>query len=120
PYTVQVNRMNLVAGATVKAGDEIADVLSPEQDSIVATYMRALADISGRTGAAHQGAGRAGSSRSGAILSARDDGSGRTSRRRIRGHCDLPDGSLARVRRMHYSEFSARIVDVLIRVFGLH
>jgi len=45
PYTVQVNRMNLVAGATVKAGDEIADVLSPEQDSIVATYMRALADI---------------------------------------------------------------------------
>src|SRR5215831_444042 len=49
PYTVQVNRMNLVAGATVKAGDEIAEVLSPEQDSIVATYMRALADITGRT-----------------------------------------------------------------------
>jgi HlyD family secretion protein len=36
-------------GATVKAGDEIAEVLSPEQDSIVATYMRALADIAGRT-----------------------------------------------------------------------
>src|SRR5262245_66268564 len=37
------------ACATVKAGDEIAQVLSPEQDSIVATYMRALADINGRT-----------------------------------------------------------------------
>ena len=36
-------------GATVKAGEEIAQVLSPEQDSIVATYMRALADIAGRT-----------------------------------------------------------------------
>jgi multidrug resistance efflux pump len=41
--------MNLVPGATVKAGEEIGEVLSPEQDSIVATYMRALADISGRT-----------------------------------------------------------------------
>jgi multidrug resistance efflux pump len=49
PYTVQVNHMNLLPGATVKAGDEIAEVLSPEQDSIVATYMRALADIAGRT-----------------------------------------------------------------------
>jgi HlyD family secretion protein len=49
PYTVQVNRMNLVPGAMVKAGEEIADVFSPEQDSIVATYMRALADIAGRT-----------------------------------------------------------------------
>ena len=49
PYTVQVSHMNLLAGATVKAGDEIAEVLSPEQDSIVATYMRALADITGRT-----------------------------------------------------------------------
>jgi HlyD family secretion protein len=49
PYTVQVSHMNLVQGATVKAGDEIAQVLSPEQDSIVATYMRALADINGRT-----------------------------------------------------------------------
>ena len=49
PYTVQVSRMNLVPGATVKAGEEIAEVLSPEQDSIVATYMRALADIAGRT-----------------------------------------------------------------------
>jgi HlyD family secretion protein len=49
PYTVQVSQMNLVPGATVKAGEEIAEVLSPEQDSIVATYMRALADIAGRT-----------------------------------------------------------------------
>jgi HlyD family secretion protein len=49
PYTVQVGRMNMVPGATVKAGEEIGEVLSPEQDSIVATYMRALADITGRT-----------------------------------------------------------------------
>jgi multidrug resistance efflux pump len=49
PYTVQVSQMNLVPGAPVKAGEEIGQVLSPEQDSIVATYMRALADIAGRT-----------------------------------------------------------------------
>jgi HlyD family secretion protein len=49
PYTVQVSHMTLVPGATVKAGEEIGEVLSPEQDSIVATYMRALADIAGRT-----------------------------------------------------------------------
>jgi multidrug resistance efflux pump len=49
PYTVQVTRMNVAPGAMVKAGEEIAQVLSPEQDSIVATYMRALADIAGRT-----------------------------------------------------------------------
>jgi HlyD family secretion protein len=49
PFTVQVTKMNLVPGATVKAGEEIAQVISPEQDSIVATYMRALADIAGRT-----------------------------------------------------------------------
>jgi multidrug resistance efflux pump len=49
PYTVQVNQMNLVPGVTVKTGEEIAQVVSPEQDSIVATYMRALADIAGRT-----------------------------------------------------------------------
>jgi len=41
PYTVQVSHMNLVPGTTVKAGDEIAEVVSPEQDSIVATYMPA-------------------------------------------------------------------------------
>src|SRR5271165_4225586 len=49
PYTVQVTQMKLVPGATVETGEEIAQVLSPEQDSIVATYMRALADIAGRT-----------------------------------------------------------------------
>jgi multidrug resistance efflux pump len=49
PYTVQVSEMKLTPGATVKTGEVIAHVLSPEQDSIVATYMRALADIAGRT-----------------------------------------------------------------------
>ena len=49
PYTVQVTQMNVAPGAMVKAGEDIAQVLSPEQDSIVATYMRALADIAGRT-----------------------------------------------------------------------
>ena len=62
PYTVQVTKMNLVPGATVKAGDEIAQVLSPEQDSIVATYMRAGGHQRSHGGAAHQGAGRAGRS----------------------------------------------------------
>jgi HlyD family secretion protein len=36
PYTVQVTHMNLEPGATVKAGEDIAEVVSPEQDSIVA------------------------------------------------------------------------------------
>ena len=49
PYTVQVSQIDLAPGATVKAGQEIALVLSPEQDEIVATYMRALADVAGRT-----------------------------------------------------------------------
>ena len=49
PYTVQVSKVNVVPGATVKAGEEIAEVISPEQESIVATYMQALADINGRT-----------------------------------------------------------------------
>ena len=49
PYTVQVSEMSLVPGATVKTGEEIGQVRSPEQDSIVATYMRAMADIAGRT-----------------------------------------------------------------------
>src|SRR5437660_1173884 len=49
PYTVQITHMSTAAGMMVKAGEEIALVLSPEQDSIVATYMRALADIAGRT-----------------------------------------------------------------------
>jgi multidrug resistance efflux pump len=49
PFTVQVSRMTLAPGATVKAGDEIAQVVSPEQDNIVASFMRALADVAGRT-----------------------------------------------------------------------
>lgn len=49
PYTVQITKMNLEPGAVVKEGEEVAEVVSPEQDSIVATYMRALADINGRT-----------------------------------------------------------------------
>jgi multidrug resistance efflux pump len=49
PYTVQVSQTKLLPGATVKAGEPIAEVISPEQDSIVATYMQALADIAGRT-----------------------------------------------------------------------
>jgi multidrug resistance efflux pump len=53
PYTVQVSHMNLTPGATVKAGEEIAQVISPEQDSIVAAYMRALADVAGRTAELH-------------------------------------------------------------------
>jgi len=42
-------RMNRASGATVKAGDEIAQVISPEPERIVATYMQALADLNGRT-----------------------------------------------------------------------
>jgi hypothetical protein len=38
PFTVQVNQMKLVPGATVKAGEEIAEVISPEQDSIVSRF----------------------------------------------------------------------------------
>jgi multidrug resistance efflux pump len=48
PYTVQVSRMIVTHGATVKAGEEIGDIRSPEQDTIVATYLRALADIASR------------------------------------------------------------------------
>jgi multidrug resistance efflux pump len=49
PYTVQVVRVNVAAGAIVSAGDEIGQVLSPEQDTIIATYMRSLAEIAGRS-----------------------------------------------------------------------
>jgi multidrug resistance efflux pump len=48
PYTVQVNRMNVTRGATVNVGDEIGEVYSPQKDTIIATYMQALADIAGR------------------------------------------------------------------------
>jgi multidrug resistance efflux pump len=48
PYTVQVTRMTVTAGQTVKAREAIGEVRSPEVDNIVATYMRALADLTGR------------------------------------------------------------------------
>ena len=99
PYTVQVSHINLVPGATVKAGEEIGQVVSPEQDSIVATYMRALADIAGRTAELRIKARVAQEvSRSRALLFAGDRGSGGTNRRHVHGHGDLPHGSLARAR----------------------
>ena len=49
PYTVQVVRMGVVSGAHVSAGEEIGQVVSPEHDSIVATYMLALSDIIGQS-----------------------------------------------------------------------
>ena len=49
PMIVQVIQMKLAPGAAVKAGDEIAQVVSPEQDNIVASFSRALADVAGRT-----------------------------------------------------------------------
>ena len=49
PYTVQVSHMNVTRGGTVKAGEEIGRVRSPQEDTIVATYMRSLADIAGRS-----------------------------------------------------------------------
>jgi multidrug resistance efflux pump len=48
PYLVQVRAVNVTRGAAVKAGEEIGLVQSPEQDNIVATYMRSLADIASR------------------------------------------------------------------------
>jgi hypothetical protein len=48
PFVVQVLEMKVVAGSTVKAGEEIGRVRSPEQDNIVANYMRALADVASR------------------------------------------------------------------------
>lgn len=48
PYIVQVKSVNVTSGATVKAGEEIAQVRSPERDGVVATYMRSLADITSR------------------------------------------------------------------------
>lgn len=48
PYAVQVVRMSVASGASVKAGREIGQVLSPEHDSVMATYMLALSDITGR------------------------------------------------------------------------
>jgi multidrug resistance efflux pump len=48
PYIVQVSRMDVAPGAEVKTGEEIGQVRSPQQDGVVATYMRALAELGGR------------------------------------------------------------------------
>jgi multidrug resistance efflux pump len=48
PYTVRVTHMNVGPGDRVKNGQEIGQVSSPEQDNIVATYLRALAEVAGR------------------------------------------------------------------------
>src|SRR5215470_13981676 len=34
PYVVQVGQMNVVSGSAVKAGDEIGQVWSPQQDGV--------------------------------------------------------------------------------------
>jgi multidrug resistance efflux pump len=49
PYIVQVSRMNVQPGSAVKAGDEIGQVWSPQEQDVVANYMRSLADVAGRT-----------------------------------------------------------------------
>jgi multidrug resistance efflux pump len=48
PYVVQVSHMNVTSGSVVTVGEEIGRVQSPQQDGVVATYMRALAEIAGR------------------------------------------------------------------------
>jgi hypothetical protein len=48
PHIVQVQTMKVVPGATVKAGQEIGTVTSPQVDGVLATYMSALADIAVR------------------------------------------------------------------------
>ena len=48
PHIVQIKTMNVVPGATVKAGQVIGTVNSPQVDSVIATYMNALADIAVR------------------------------------------------------------------------
>jgi multidrug resistance efflux pump len=48
PYTVQIRDIRVAPGVAVLAGEQIAQVRSPEQDNIVATYMRALADVASR------------------------------------------------------------------------
>ena len=48
PYLVQVSSLRVSPGAAIKAGEEIAQVRSPEHDNLVANYMRALADLSAK------------------------------------------------------------------------
>jgi len=49
PYTVQVTHMNLEPGATVKAGEDIAEVVSPERTASSQTYMQRWRTSPGRT-----------------------------------------------------------------------
>jgi HlyD family secretion protein len=48
PHVVQVQTIGVAPGAVVKAGQEIATVISPQVDGILATYMNSLADIAVR------------------------------------------------------------------------
>jgi biotin carboxyl carrier protein len=48
PHIVQVQTMSVKPGATVKAGQEIGTVNSPQIDGVLATYMNTLADIAVR------------------------------------------------------------------------
>ncbi|WP_416797414.1 HlyD family secretion protein [Ciceribacter azotifigens] len=48
PYAVQVVDRVAEPGEAVSVGDEIARVRSPQQDEIVATYMRGLSELAGR------------------------------------------------------------------------
>jgi HlyD family secretion protein len=48
PFVVRVLSMRVTPGETVKVGEEIGQVRSPEQDTLVATYLRGLADVTSR------------------------------------------------------------------------
>jgi multidrug resistance efflux pump len=48
PHIVQVKTMNVVAGDTVEVGQAIGTVNSPQVDSVLATYMNALAELAVR------------------------------------------------------------------------
>lgn len=48
PYVVASCPNPCQAGGKVEAGDEIAQVRSPQHDEIIASYMRGLADLAGR------------------------------------------------------------------------
>ena len=102
PYTVQVEKMKLVPGAAVTSGEEIAEVISPEQDSIVATY-NACAGGHRRThgGTPHQGPRGTGVARDSPFISAPDGASSRPHRRwgrdqSVRGQSELPRRNFAR------------------------
>jgi multidrug resistance efflux pump len=49
PYAVRIIHVDVAAGEAVEAGEQVAQVRSYEQDQLVATYLRALADLAGRT-----------------------------------------------------------------------